>query len=115
MKQQLNEVKQLQKIAGLIKEDQSDYYINVSVRDAKNALEILRDQFANEISPDEHGNRTIELDGSDSYVIKNKDIAIDLMDAFEEYGIEVIDTDVPTNDEDEEADSFYDDNYMEEN
>lgn len=110
MKQQLNEVKQLQKIAGLIKEDQSDYYINVSVRDAKNALEILRDQFSNE-----YKNRTIELDGSDSYVIKNKDIAIDLMDAFEEYGIEVIDTDVPTDDEDEEADSFYDDNYMEEN
>lgn len=125
MKQKLQELKQLQKIAGLLKEDrydneyydddedgeeqdQSDYYINVAVRDAKNALEILRDEFANE-----YKNRDIELDGTDSYVIKDKDIALDLMDAFKLAGIEVIKTDVPEEDlEESESNQMIDQNPM---
>lgn len=80
-------------------EDQDDFYINVSVRDAKKALEILRDEFSNEIR-----NKTIQLDGSDSYVINDREVAMDLFDAFKLQGIEIIGTDVEVDDSDFDGD-----------
>lgn len=74
---------------------QDDFYINVSVRDAKKALEILRDEFSSEIR-----NKTIQLDGSDSYVINDREVAMDLFDALKLQGVEIIDTDVEAQDSD---------------
>jgi hypothetical protein len=75
-------------------EDQDDFFINVTVRDAKKALEILRDEFRQE-----YQNKTIQLDGSNGYVINDLDTALDLYDAFRLSGIEIMNHDVPAEDE----------------
>lgn len=102
------EMSKLQKIAGILKEstyeDQHDFYINVSVRDAKKAIEIIRDDFSRE-----YRNRNIQLDGTNSYVINDRNIAIDLFDEFKENGIEIIDTDVEIQDSDFDGSSMQED------
>jgi hypothetical protein len=75
--------------------DKDDYYINVSVRDAKAALEILRDQFSSE-----YRQRIISLDGTNSYVINDREIAMELYDALKDADIEITDTDVEVDDND---------------
>lgn len=88
-----------------MKEDQNqpDYYINVSIRDASRAIEVYRDL---NIIPRE----AVKMDGTDSYVIDDLEIAQELLNAFKEQDIEVIDTDVPN----EEDDNFGYDEYPEE-
>lgn len=97
------EINKLQKIAGLVKEEayQDDFYINVSVRDAKRALEIIRDSFSRE-----YRNKNIQLDGTDSYVINDRNIAIDLFDELKDNDIEIIDTDVEVQDSDFDDDGY---------
>jgi hypothetical protein len=75
--------------------DQDDYYINVSVRSAKLALEILRDQFSNE-----YRQRIISLDGTNSYVINDREVAMELYDALKDADIEITATDVEVDDND---------------
>jgi hypothetical protein len=75
--------------------DQDDYYINVSVRNAKLALEILRDEFSNE-----YKNKIISLDGTNSYVINDREVAMELYDALKAADIEITDTDVEVDDND---------------
>ena len=72
-----------------------DWYINVSVKDAKKALETLRDEFGRE-----YKNGIISLDGTNGYVINDRDIAIDLYDALKLADIEIIDTDVEVDESD---------------
>jgi hypothetical protein len=75
--------------------DQDDYYINVSVRNAKLALEILRDEFSNE-----YKNKIISLDGTNSYVINDREVAMELYDALKNADVEITDTDVEVDDND---------------
>jgi hypothetical protein len=75
-------------------EEQDDFFINVTVRDARKALGILEDEFR-----EEYKNKTIQLDGSNGYVINDLDVALDLYDAFRLAGVEIINHDVPTEDE----------------
>jgi hypothetical protein len=75
--------------------DQDDYYINVSVRSAKLALEILRDQFSNE-----YRQRIISLDGTNSYVINDREVAMELYDALKDADVEITATDVEVDDND---------------
>jgi hypothetical protein len=77
-----------------MKEDQNqpDYYINVSIRDASRAIEVYRDL---NIIPRE----AVKMDGTDSYVIDDLEIAQELLNAFKEENIEVIHTDVPNDDD----------------
>ena len=82
-------------------QNQPDYYINVSLRDASRAIEIYRDI---NIIPRE----SVRLDGTDSYVIDDLEIAQELLSAFQEQDIEIIDTDVPA------IDSEYDTDYEDE-
>jgi hypothetical protein len=100
------EITKLQKIAGIVKENayEDDFYINVAVRDAKKAIEIIRDDFSRE-----YRNKNIQLDGTDSYVINDRNIAIDLFDAFKENDIEIIDTDVEVQDSDFDGSSIQED------
>jgi len=100
------EITKLQKIAGIVKENayEDDFYINVAVRDAKKAIEIIRDDFSRE-----YRNKNIQLDGTDSYVINDRNIAIDLFDAFKENDIEIIDTDVEVQDSDFDGPSIQED------
>lgn len=72
-------------------QNQPDYYINVSLRDASRAIEIYRD--LNNIPQG-----SVKMDGTDSYVIDDLEIAQELLDAFQEQGVEIIDTDVPPTD-----------------
>jgi len=107
MKQRLNEVKSLQKTAGLIKEsEQNDFYITVSVRDAKSALEILRDEFSRE-----YRNKIIQLDGTNGYVIDDRAVALELYDAFKLNGIEIEQSDVDVEDDDYDDDFGDEDDY----
>jgi len=100
------EITKLQKIAGIVKENayEDDFYINVAVRDAKKAIEIIRDDFSRE-----YRNKNIQLDGTDSYVINDRNVAIDLFDAFKENDIEIIDTDVDAQDSDFDGSSIQED------
>ena len=72
---------------------QQDYYINVSIRDAARAIEVYRD--LNSIPQG-----SVQMDGTDSYVIDNLETAQELLSAFQEQDIEVIDTDVPSDEDD---------------
>lgn len=58
------------------------YYVKVSVRDAKRALDVLRD------NPSYRG---VELNGSDTYYTDDEDLAYDMMMDFGTQDIEVID------------------------
>ena len=75
--------------------DQDDFYINVSVRDARRAIEILSDQFG-----DEYGKRVISLDSTNSYVINDREVAMELYDALKDADIEITATDVEVDDND---------------
>ena len=63
-------------------EAQKPFYVKVSVRDAKRALDVLRD------NPSYRG---VELNGSDTYYTDDEDLAYDMMMDFGTQDIEVID------------------------
>ncbi len=63
-------------------EAEKPYYVKVSVRDAKRALDVLRD------NPSYRG---VELNGSDTYYTDDEDLAYDMMMDFGTQDIEVID------------------------
>jgi hypothetical protein len=62
------------------------YYIKVSIRDAKRALEIIHDNPAYR--------KAVEMDGSDAYYLTNPELAYDLQMDFGTQNIEVVDTNV---------------------
>lgn len=68
------------------------YYVKVSIRDAKRALDVLRD------NPSYRG---VELNGSDTYYTDDSELAYDMMMDFGTHDIEVIDSN--TNDSLNEA------------
>lgn len=59
------------------------YYVKVAVRDAKKALEVLRDN---------PGYKKVELSGSDTYYTEDPQLAYDMMMDFGAHDIEVIDS-----------------------
>jgi hypothetical protein len=61
-------------------------YIEVSIRDAKRALEIIHDNPAYR--------KAVEMDGSNRYYINNPELAYDLQMDFGTQNIEVVDTNV---------------------
>ena len=63
-------------------DEEKKYYVKVSVRDAKRALDVLRD------NPSYRG---VELNGSDTYYTADEDLAYDMMMDFGTQDIEVID------------------------
>ena len=65
------------------------YYIKVSVRDAKRALEIIKDNPAY--------NKAVEINGSDTYYFTNPELAYDLEMDFGTQNIEVIDSNIDMN------------------
>ena len=71
---------------------QKPFYVKVSVRDAKRALDVLRD------NPSYMG---VELNGSDTYYTDDSELAYDMMMDFGTHDIEVIDSN--TNDSLNEA------------
>jgi hypothetical protein len=73
-------------------EAQKPFYVKVSVRDAKRALDVLRD------NPSYRG---VELNGSDTYYTDDSELAYDMMMDFGTHDIEVIDSN--TNDSLNEA------------
>ena len=73
-------------------EAQKPFFVKVSVRDAKRALDVLRD------NPSYMG---VELNGSDTYYTDNAELAYDMMMDFGTHDIEVIDSN--TNDSLNEA------------
>jgi len=73
-------------------EAQKLFFVKVSVRDAKRALDVLRD------NPSYMG---VELNGSDTYYTDNAELAYDMMMDFGTHDIEVIDSN--TNDSLNEA------------
>ena len=62
-------------------DEDKKYYVKVSVRDAKRALDVLRD------NPSYRG---VELNGSDTYYTADEDLAYDMMMDFGTQDIEVI-------------------------
>ena len=62
-------------------DEEKKYYVKVSVRDAKRALDVLRD------NPSYRG---VELNGSDTYYTADEDLAYDMMMDFGTQDIEVI-------------------------
>jgi hypothetical protein len=62
---------------------QKPFYVKVSVRDAKRALDVLRD------NPSYRG---VELNGSDTYYTDDSELAYDMMMDFGTHDIEVIDS-----------------------
>jgi hypothetical protein len=62
-------------------DEEKKYYVKVSVRDAKRALDVLRD------NPSYRG---VELNGSDTYYTDDEDLAYDMMMDFGTQDIEVI-------------------------
>jgi hypothetical protein len=64
-------------------EEEKKYYVKVSVRDAKRALDVLRD------NPSYRG---VELNGSDTYYTDDSELAYDMMMDFGTHDIEVIDS-----------------------
>jgi len=62
-------------------DEEKKYYVKVSVRDAKRALDVLRD------NPSYMG---VELNGSDTYYTDDEDLAYDMMMDFGTQDIEVI-------------------------
>ena len=100
MKQQLNEVKQLQKIAGILNEaPKGKYYIKVAVRDAKRALEIIRDNPAY--------SKAVEINGSDTYYFINLELTKYLEMDFGTQNIEVIDSNIYEEPEEQDDDDDY--------
>lgn len=73
-------------------ETEKPFYVKVSVRDAKRALDVLRD------NPSYRG---VELNGSDTYYTDDSELAYDMMMDFGTHDIEVIDSN--TNDSLNEA------------
>ena len=86
--------KQAEADKGMQTEDeaQKPFYVKVSVRDAKRALDVLRD------NPSYMG---VELNGSDTYYTDDSELAYDMMMDFGTHDIEVIDSN--TNDSLNEA------------
>jgi len=64
-------------------ETEKPFYVKVSVRDAKRALDVLRD------NPSYRG---VELNGSDTYYTDDSELAYDMMMDFGTHDIEVIDS-----------------------
>jgi hypothetical protein len=64
-------------------DEEKKYYVKVSVRDAKRALDVLRD------NPSYMG---VELNGSDTYYTDDSELAYDMMMDFGTHDIEVIDS-----------------------
>jgi hypothetical protein len=64
-------------------EAEKPFYVKVSVRDAKRALDVLRD------NPSYRG---VELNGSDTYYTDDSELAYDMMMDFGTHDIEVIDS-----------------------
>jgi len=64
-------------------DEEKKYYVKVSVRDAKRALDVLRD------NPSYRG---VELNGSDTYYTDDSELAYDMMMDFGTHDIEVIDS-----------------------
>ena len=93
-----------------MKEDQTqpDYYINVSAMDAPIAIEVYRGL---NVIPRE----AVKMDGTNSYVIDDLKIAQELLNAFEEEDIKVIDTDVPNEEDDNFGDELYEATPFEQN
>jgi hypothetical protein len=65
------------------------YYIKVAVRDAKRALEIIKDNPAY--------SKAVDINGSDTYYFTNSELAYDLEMDFGTQNIEVIDSNVDMN------------------
>ena len=66
-------------------DEEKKYYVKVSVRDAKRALDVLRD------NPSYRG---VELNGSDTYYTDDSELAYDMMMDFGTHDIEVIDSNI---------------------
>lgn len=67
------------------------YYVEVSVRDAKKAMDIVHDNiFLRRALRDSF----LNMDGSSAYRSRGEEVIEELINAFQEYGIEIIDTNV---------------------
>ena len=76
-----------EKVKSQVKEaPEGTYYIKVSVRDARKALEIINDSPAYA--------QAVEMDGSDTYYLTDEELAYDLMMDFGAHGIEVTDNNI---------------------
>jgi hypothetical protein len=81
------------------------YYIKVSIRDAKRALEIIHDNPAYR--------KAVEMDGSDAYYLTNPELAYDLQMDFGTQNIEVVDTNVDMDEAKHETELVQDPNSKE--
>ena len=81
------------------------YYIKVSIRDAKRALEIIHDNPAYR--------KAVEMDGSDAYYLTNPELAYDLQMDFGTQNIEVVDTNVDMDEAKHETELVQDPNTKE--
>ena len=81
------------------------YYIEVSIRDAKRALEIIHDNPAYR--------KAVEMDGSTRYYINNPELAYDLQMDFGTQNIEVVDTNVDMDEAKHETELVQDPNSKE--
>ncbi len=79
-------MKKAQAGSKLAEAPEGTYYIKVSIRDAKRALEIIHDNPAYR--------KAVEMDGSDAYYLTNPELAYDLQMDFGTQNIEVVDTNV---------------------
>jgi hypothetical protein len=80
-------------------------YIEVSIRDAKRALEIIHDNPAYR--------KAVEMDGSNRYYITNPELAYDLQMDFGTQNIEVVDTNVDMDEAKHETELVQDPNTKE--
>jgi len=79
--------------------DQYEGYIQVSVRDAAEAIEVVRDAYRNDLK-----SGVIKMSGSDKYYVYDKDVAQALLQDFQADQIEIADENVSTDQMDEARD-----------